>query len=755
VSVPVLLLVAAELGLRVAGKGYDPDFFVEVQDGASGRMTGNHRFAWRFFPRMLAREPVLFTFSKDKPQNTFRVFVIGESAAAGVPAVAYGFGRMLEAAWNQRHPGRPLEVINASSVAFNSHVALPICREIRDYQPDAVIVYLGNTEVVGPFGAGTVLRRQGDSLWGIRASLFWRRTVLGQWLDGLHDRLEHDAAAYSRWQGMEMFMGHAVEADNPALDLVYGFFRENLHDLCDTLTTEGIPVLLCTVPTNVRDAPPFAPAHAKQLSAVHQQRWKTAFERGKTLARTGEDAAALEAFEEASAIDDGHAGLRFRMGRCAMATGRWAEARGHLLSARDRDTLRFRADTRTNRIVRDAAARGKGVTLVDLAEELGRAAHPETGLCGDEMFLEHVHFTTDGNFAVARILLEQLEASLSSPASQAAPPNREACLDALAYTKWTETRMLEETLRMVARPPFTEQPDHERRIERLQEAARAGRKALDADTTKRLQVSYRQRLAAEPDDLLLQSAFADFLTGMGFYAAAADGWRKLAAAVPDNPRVLYNAGTALARTAQTEHAVRLLEQSVRSDPYHADSWRNLAGVLFSRGRNEEAEHAAEEALRLVPNSAEAWNTLGVIRARLKKSASAETAYRRAIRLKPRYAVAHSNLGALLEADGKRDAAVAAYREAIRRQTTYVEPHYKLGRLYLRERQWKDALPHWKRVVELQPRDPNARYHLAVAQAAYGEVDEAVVSLRVALRLRPGWPEAEAALARLQRAQGGP
>lgn len=757
VLVPVLVLVAAELGLRWAGRGYDPDFFVTARSGSAERVTGNHRFAWRFFPRMLAREPVLFTFAPRKPRDTYRVFVVGESAAAGVPAVAYGFGRILESAWNLQHSEHPLEVINTASVAFNSHVALPICREIRAYEPDAVIIYLGNTEVVGPFGAGTILHRQGDSLWGIRASLGWRRTALGQWLDGMHEDFERDAATYRRWQGMEMFMGHAVEADDPALDLVYGHFRTNLRDLCATLTAAGTPVLLCTIPTNVRDAYPFASATAQQLSTVHQRQWDTAFARGSELARADQHVAAIEAFQAAGAIDDGHAELRFRMGRCALAAERWEEAREHLLAGRDRDTLRFRADTRINQTVREVAARENGIRLIDLATALGRAAHPETGLCGKEMFLEHVHLTTDGNYAVARILLEQLESCLGSPVTPAAAaaPTRSACLDAIGYTGWTVTRILEETLRMVSRPPFTEQPDHAQRVAWLRGALGRGREVLDSESAKRLPLRYRQKLATRPEDVLLKSAFAEFLSGMGYYTEAADTWGELAGAVPCNPRVLYNAGTAVARVGRAGDAERLLREAARRDPYHADSWSNLAGVLYSRARDEEAERAAEEALRLAPDLAEAWNTLGGIRAKRRQFAEAETAYRRAIALNPRYAEAHNNFGALLEAGGKRDAAVAQYHAAARLHPAYVEPHHNLGRLYLREKGWKAALPHWLRVAALRPEDANAHYHLAVAQAACGQVEEAAASLGVALRLRPGWREAEAALARLRQARGQP
>ena len=40
--------------------------------------------------------------------------------------------------------------------AINSHVILPIARECARRDGDLWIIYMGNNEMVGPFGAGTV-----------------------------------------------------------------------------------------------------------------------------------------------------------------------------------------------------------------------------------------------------------------------------------------------------------------------------------------------------------------------------------------------------------------------------------------------------------------------------------------------------------------------------------------------------------------------------------------------------------------------
>ncbi|HUU10574.1 MAG TPA: hypothetical protein VM431_08560 [Phycisphaerae bacterium] len=91
VAAPVLVLSAAEGVLRLAGHGCPPEMFVRTQGGDAYRSNGT--FSRRFFPLALAREPYLATFPARKAKGTFRIFVLGGSAAQGVPSPEYGFWR--------------------------------------------------------------------------------------------------------------------------------------------------------------------------------------------------------------------------------------------------------------------------------------------------------------------------------------------------------------------------------------------------------------------------------------------------------------------------------------------------------------------------------------------------------------------------------------------------------------------------------------------------------------------------------------
>ncbi|MGB8368108.1 MAG: hypothetical protein WCF71_02315 [Verrucomicrobiia bacterium] len=78
---------------------------------------------------------------------------MGESAARGEPEPPYAASRYLETLLNERFPNTHFEVINLGITAINSHVILPIARDCAHADGDLWIIYMGNNEMVGPFGA--------------------------------------------------------------------------------------------------------------------------------------------------------------------------------------------------------------------------------------------------------------------------------------------------------------------------------------------------------------------------------------------------------------------------------------------------------------------------------------------------------------------------------------------------------------------------------------------------------------------------
>src|SRR5215472_6537342 len=185
---PTLGLGLLELGLRLSGYGYPTAFLLPDNSGAKPFLVQNNQFGWRFFGAQMARTPAPIAISPAKPPGTIRIFVFGESAAYGDPQPRFGLPRMLESLLSLRHPGTRFEVVNAAMTAINSHVILPIVRDCARADGDIWVLYMGNNEVVGPFGAGTVFGSPTPPLSIIHANLALRATRTGQALESLSRR---------------------------------------------------------------------------------------------------------------------------------------------------------------------------------------------------------------------------------------------------------------------------------------------------------------------------------------------------------------------------------------------------------------------------------------------------------------------------------------------------------------------------------------------------------------------------------------
>jgi hypothetical protein len=323
VLAPVLLLVLAEVALRVCGVGTPTGVTRPCTDHGQPAYCDNPSFAAPYFPEGMFRTPRPFVIPSTKLPGTYRIFVLGESVAWGDPDPTYGFARYLEVMLRQRYPQTKFEVINTSITALNSHAFLPMVKDLAHYQPDLFIIYTGNTEVVGPFGPGTVLTPWDMSLTTIRARIFFNSTRLGQLVGKLSP-----ANQKNEWRGMEMFLDRQVRADSPQMKPVYENFAANLRDIVAAARRAGAQVLISTVATNLKDCAPFASLHREGIREDELHSWEGLVRRGADLESAGSYAEALKLYLSAAEIDPQYAELQFRIARClSRSNGIWLGGR--------------------------------------------------------------------------------------------------------------------------------------------------------------------------------------------------------------------------------------------------------------------------------------------------------------------------------------------------------------------------------------------------------------------------------------------
>jgi tetratricopeptide (TPR) repeat protein len=499
--VPVLALVLLEIGLRIVNIGYPTSLLVPCTIHGQPASCYNLFFPAPFFPPGMIKTPESYSIPAVKQKRTYRIFVLGESAAMGDPDPAYSFSRYLDVMLSERYPSLKFEVVNTGSVAINSHVLLPMAQDLAKVQPDLFIIYSGNNEVVGPYGPGTVLSSTAMSLPIVRASIYFRSTRIGQLVTKL-------GAQKQEWRGMEMFLDKQVPASSPLMSSAYSNFKQNLKETIAAGRNAGARVIVATVATNLKDCAPFGSMHRDGMSSEQLRSWTALVDDGKQYESANDFSTALARYTAASKIDDQYAELEFRIARSLWKLGNYVEAEQHYSRARDLDTLRFRADSRINEINRSVASSFAGAELVDAAK-IFRTESPD-GVTGNELVYEHVHLTPLGNYLLAKAMFLQIASKMPAPDGhiyQAQDvPSEDDCERRLAFTDFDRARIAGEMLQRLQNPPFTNQINHNEQVLKLMFEA-----APTTETPQQTATAYQWAIAQRPNDRILHYNFGQFL----------------------------------------------------------------------------------------------------------------------------------------------------------------------------------------------------------------------------------------------------
>jgi lysophospholipase L1-like esterase len=535
----VVVLGLAEVALRAVGVGWSGRFFIDRPDGST---VSNPRFGRLFYPEELLRGAYPVKFTTRKTPGTLRVFVLGESAIAGTPEPSFSVTRVLEVLLRKACPDEKFEVINAGVTALNSHAVRLIAQELAHYQPDAVVVYLGNNEVVGPFGPGSILGGTAAPNALARSLVWLRSTRTGQLIQSLADYIQRSRRP-EIWQGMDMFAEATVAPDDKSLGIVYRNFAENLHEIASLLRENHVPTLLCAVASNLTECPPLGSSDS--ASTVYEQALKTRSENKPS---------------EAVAL--------FR-------------------AARDKDPLRFRADSRLNSIVREVAAQ----TGCDFADVEQAAVNDQIGGSRDKppLFFEHVHFTFEGNIFFASILARWLAEEWSPRLECLAQSGLFGAVDSaaigeeLGYSVLARGYSIGSILEMLRKPPFANQPGNDDRIRSWEEQLRAIEKEMTPEYLAAWTGKIRNLAAAHPDDGPLAYWLGRHLEEANDFAGAADAFEKSLAALPGNPVAWSKLGDMKSRLGDRAGAASAYHEVLEIFPASPAHTRKLS-ELAAEGR---------------------------------------------------------------------------------------------------------------------------------------------------------------------------
>jgi tetratricopeptide (TPR) repeat protein len=389
--------VVLELGLRWLGYGHDPQLIVPVKDAAApGTHQLNPSADRAYYGPMDLSGPEPRPFVLPKPKGLYRILVIGGSTVAGFPyPFELALPRQLQVVLEQQSPDRRFEVLNAGITAINSRSEVDIVRQGVGCDPDLIIVHSGHNEFYGPGGAAST------------ASVF---------APGLHPLLDivrrqrlfqlAGAVVYRPLRGhpQETLPADiAIALDSPVFAKALESYEAHLRQMAALAAKAGIPLLLTSVPSNLRDQ---SPMHALSRSDLTDAQRQEQADRQKAAAQHlsyREYDKALAALATARQVDPQNALLAYREAQCLEMLGRRAAAAEAYAWAADLDGCRFRAPSAFNAAVRRVVSSCSGaVRFCDVAALLRDQS--KLPAPGEDFFLEHVHYNLEGAWRVALIL---------------------------------------------------------------------------------------------------------------------------------------------------------------------------------------------------------------------------------------------------------------------------------------------------------------------------------------------------------------
>lgn len=354
--IPILFFVFLELGLRIFDYGDDLSMWVQA---TPGKKIVNAYVAKRYFSNVKNLPTTIEdVFDSTKSENSYRVFVLGESSAAGYPYMPLGsFSRYIRKRLELAYPDRKIEVVNLGMTAVCSYTVRDFMPEVIKQKPDVVIIYTGHNEYYGALGVGS-LESLGKSrtLVNLYLDLSDFKTVqlIKDFLQWFVKSISGEPEKSTGTLMSRMAKEQSIELNSDSFNDGIDQFDGNMRDIIEMCKDSNIPLILGTLTFNLKDQKPFVSVKSSTLPTAN-----SIYEEAKKKYAAGDFKSALKLFREAKELD----------------------------------ALRFRAPEKLNSLIR-SYHKEFGVAVVDI-DSLFNAKSPN-GIVGNNLMTDHLHPTLDG-----------------------------------------------------------------------------------------------------------------------------------------------------------------------------------------------------------------------------------------------------------------------------------------------------------------------------------------------------------------------
>jgi lysophospholipase L1-like esterase len=326
----------------------------------------------KYFKKLEATGGTNDIFLKKKPENGFRIFVLGSSTVVGFP-YSYNlmFSRILHMRLQDAYPDKHIEVVNTAITAINSFSLLDYMNEIVKYEPDALLIYAGHNEFYGAFGIAS------------HETLSRNRSILNIHFKLLHLRI-YQLMRNSIYGIINLFSKSPDPADERGTlmkrmvadkEIVYKSekytfgirqYDINMSQIFKIARKHNIPVFISDLVSNIRDLKPFGSIKTDSIPG------------------------ASDVFNEAKQNEN---------------EGDFQKAKKMYYRAKDLDCVRFRASEEINDIIRTLAKEYSSY-LVPMQSYFEQSS--PNGLIGNNLLTEHVHPNIDGYFLMSSAFYDKI-----------------------------------------------------------------------------------------------------------------------------------------------------------------------------------------------------------------------------------------------------------------------------------------------------------------------------------------------------------
>ena len=363
ILLPFIVLIFLELILRVSGYGDNLSLFITHPDkGFENYSVANPVIGKKYFRKMEYSAPPKDRFLKRKPDDVFRIFVMGSSTVVGFP---YDnnlmFSRILSERLRDAYPGKKIEMVNTAITAINSFTLADFIPQILNEKPDAILIYAGHNEFYGAFGPGS------------NEAVYYNPTLIRMHLKLMNYRIYQLTVntlgrITSLFSTENKIHGTLMTRIVKDANIVYGSktykegidnFRENMSSILERAKQKNVTVFISDLVSNLRDLKPFKSIPSDGLKGADELY----------------DAA--RRFEQQGEIQ---------------------KAKENYTLARDYDCIRFRASSDINKIIKELADKYKAhfVTTLDLFN-----SNSPNGIVGNNLLTEHLHPNITGQFLLS------------------------------------------------------------------------------------------------------------------------------------------------------------------------------------------------------------------------------------------------------------------------------------------------------------------------------------------------------------------